>query len=739
MCGFAGFVSFGKQTLDKGEREAVLARMGRAIAHRGPDDQQTYDDGTLSLVFRRLSIIDLDGGQQPIPNARGNLLTVVNGEIYNHEDLRRGFPADHHFATRSDSEVPMHLYEREGISALTKLDGMFALLIWDREARRLLLARDRLGIKPLYVVPMANGLLFGSELKAVLAHPQCPRDLDWDALVQPTFLMRAPVPTYVRGVDHLPGGQYLLADAERQQRECYWRIDDHLAAAPFGMDAQAYREVYDDRVERAVVSHLLSDVPVGLHLSGGIDSSLVAAIAARQNADLACFTVVERTSFRAGDVESARKLTERLGLPWHPVLFDFRTFLDDIQFDLARFEQSVSTMDSPRFNPEWILKEELHRFSKRVHPALKVVLLGQGADEFAGGYSNRIDCRRNDWAQYLREEVRPNLCLAAAIGKHMPDRFAPLAADPAQANGDPYHRFMSLQVNQLQCYNLWHEDRTSMSQSLEARVPFLDHHLVELLASVPAALHPALFWNKSIVREALQRRVPEYDRNHPKVPFVSTDDQRSIQIIVHEMLRRIAPAFIEKYLAREDLPFDAEALRRDLHRTLSRSGAFYDDSWRLLECMAVIVFVHQCQSDIEEEVTLVQARPSRLQSAAVMGWPAVQSLFSGEPVFASTGWQLDSIPRLPDGAEVLFTAEAAGALTCNLISGGRVLVELALPTTFHWGLAMLRHMGKAETATFDVAEWADEFDIPGEQVLGFVERLHQLGMVVHGPKMTSTT
>ena len=167
MCGFAGFVAFGATRLDPVARAAILARMGNAIAHRGPNDEQIYDDGTLSLVFRRLSIIDLSGGQQPIPNARGNLLTVVNGEIYNHLALRRSFDADHLFATHSDSEVPMHLYEREGISALTKLDGMFALLIWDREARQLVLARDRMGIKPLYVVRLPDGLLFGSELKAL--------------------------------------------------------------------------------------------------------------------------------------------------------------------------------------------------------------------------------------------------------------------------------------------------------------------------------------------------------------------------------------------------------------------------------------------------------------------------------------------------------------------------------------------------------------------------------------------
>ena len=733
VCGFAGFVSFAGSGLDSGERAAVLARMSRSIAHRGPDDEQFHDDGVLALVFRRLSIIDLGGGQQPIRNTRGNLLTVFNGEIYNHRELRREFGPDHRFSTNSDCELPMHLFERDGLEGLSQLDGMFAGLIWDRQAQRLLLVRDRLGIKPLYVARIPGGLLFGSELKALLAHPDCPRDIDWQALVQPTFLMRTPVPTYVRGVEHLPGGHYLVCDAGSVRSQAYWRIEDHIARAPFGSDAKAYREAYDVGVEQAVVSHLLADVPVGLHLSGGIDSSLIAAIAARHRTDLACYTVVERTSFRAGDVESARRLTSALGVPWYPVLFDFRSFLDDIQFDLARFEQSVATMDSPRFNPEWILKEELHRLSRREHPQLKVVLLGQGADEFAGGYSHRIDRPRSDWAQYLDEEVRPALRMATAVAAGMPDRFTALARAVSNGSSDPYHQFLPLQVNQLQCYNLWHEDRTSMSQSLEARVPFLDHHLVELLASAPSSLHRELFWNKAIVRDALQRRVPQFDRNHLKVPFVSTNDQRSIQIIVHEMLRRVAPAFIQKYLERDDLPFDASVLRRDLKKTLARSGAFYDDSWRLLECMAVVVFADQLRREAHADVAAVQARASALRSLTPTDWPEVQVFFSGEPVLAGFAWQPGSRPRLPEGTEAWFAPESRGVQRCTLVSEGKIASEIGIPAGHDWVVKMLRHLGSEQVAGFDISDWADEFDIPPHQIIQVLETLFQAGFVVPQP------
>lgn len=729
MCGFAGFVAFSDQRLDVAGRKAVLQRMGRAIAHRGPDDEQFYDDGVLSLVFRRLSIIDLKGGNQPFRNARGNLISVVNGEIYNHQGLRQLFPADHEFATHSDCEVPLHLFEREGVSAMQRLDGMFALLIWDREKQSLVLARDRFGIKPLYVAALPNGLLFGSELKALLAHPDCPRTVDWRALEQPTFLMRSPVPTYIQGIEHLPGGQVMSVDAQGSRRETYWRIEDHLGTAPLGDRAEAYRAAYDEAIEQAIVSHLLSDVPVGLHLSGGIDSSLIAATAAKHRADLSCFTVVERTSFRAGDVESAKRLTSSLGLPWHPVLFDFRTLLDDIQFDLASFEKSVAMMDSPRFNPEWIFKEELHRFSRREHPALRVVLLGQGADEFAGGYSHRIDRPRSHWAQYLDEEVRRGLGQAASVALGMPERFNALARVPHRDGLDPFHQFMPLQINQLQHYNLWHEDRTSMAQSLEARVPFLDHHVVELLASVPASLHSELFWNKSIVRAALQKRVPQFDKNHPKVPFVSTNDQRSILIIVHEMLRRVAPAFIEKYLSRADGPFDAEALRNDLLHTLSRRGAFHEESWRLMECMAIVIFSHQLIADSADGVTQVQARPTGLRTLAAADWPEIESAFSAEPVVDTTQWQLHSRPRLTEDAELLFAAEAGGVQRCVLLHAGRVISEVGLPGSHAWVLKMLRNLGTAQTKDFTVADWAEEFDLPPSLVIQALSVLFQAGFV----------
>ncbi|MES2941143.1 MAG: hypothetical protein V4864_25970 [Pseudomonadota bacterium] len=199
MCGIAGFLSYRSSGEDPAARRRRLQAMGDAIAHRGPDDAQYYDDGHLALVFRRLSIIDVDGGAQPMANEDGRLRIAVNGEIYNHGALRAQLRDRHRFASASDSEVALHAWEEWGEASLERLHGMFAMVLWDRAARQLVLARDRLGIKPLYVCELPHGLLFASELKALLAHPDCPRAMDWQAVDRPDTGQPCDT-SYVRGV-----------------------------------------------------------------------------------------------------------------------------------------------------------------------------------------------------------------------------------------------------------------------------------------------------------------------------------------------------------------------------------------------------------------------------------------------------------------------------------------------------------------------------------------------------------
>ncbi len=731
MCGFAGFVSFGRQALAREERLDILRAMSRAIAHRGPDDEQFYDDGVLSLAFRRLSIVDLAGGRQPLFSEDGNRLIVVNGEIYNHESLRSELGARHRFATHSDSEAALHLIGEHDAEGLARLHGMFALAFWDRSRQRLLLARDRLGIKPLYVARLPDGLLFGSELKALIAHPRCPRELDWSVLDVPVAQMRSPVATYVRGVEHLPGGHWMAASAEKTETRAWWALEDHLGSARCGTDAAAYRREYARLLETATAEHLMSDVTVGLHLSGGLDSTLLAGIVGARGRRLACFSVVERGSFLSGDVASARRTTARLGLPWFPVLFDYRTQLDAIAFDLVRLEQSVWMMDSPRFDPEWIFKEELHRAARRECPDLKVVLLGQGADEFAGGYSRRIDRPRGNWAEYIDDEVRPNLRFYDALEAHTPAHLCQLrtrraSERPLRAS---YHEMMRRLALQLQHYNLWHEDRTSMSQSMEARVPFLDHRLVELLASVPGELHAELFWNKSIVRGAAQPYLPDFDPRHPKVPFIDAGDTRSIDIMVHMMLQRTVPAFLSKYPDLPSFPFDRDALGALAHSVLERHGTFYVDGARLMECMVIAIFAEQCRAPAAQDFRAQRERKAGPALVADADWPAIKKAFEAVPVISSLAWRADDHIGVAAGAEIVQPADPEGKLRFLLVTGGQVAGEIRIPAQLDWVPRLLRNLTRAETAGFTIADWEDEFEVAPPDFRGVLDILYQAGFL----------
>jgi len=646
--------------------------------------------------------------------------------------LRAELKDRHVFRTASDSEVPLHLFEERGADALPRLNGMFALAIWNLDEHSLFLARDRFGIKPLYICRLANGLLFGSEINALLAHPECPRRLDWLALDNPGMQQDPPVPTYVSGIEHLAGGHCLTAQNGRIDTRCYWRIDDHLGSAPWGDDADAYRREYRELLQTATIEHLLSDVPIGLHLSGGVDSSLIAGIVAAERKDLACFSVIERTSVRAGDAASARNLTTQFGLPWYPVLFNYRNILDETAFDLARLEQSVYMMGAPRFGVEWILKEELHRFARTVNPALKVVLLGQGADEFAGGYSHPLGGSNRSWPDYLDREILPDLRRVRAQRAHLPKRLRGLARNsPNQDRGalGPYHLKMQNLVTQLQHYNLWHEDRSSAFQSLEARVPFLDHRLVELLASVPESLHTTLFWDKQIVRDALQHFVPGYDVAHPKVPFFATDDSRSIDIMLNQMLSRTMPSFLEKYASLPDFPFDADALRARLRRVTNRSSGFNEDCSVLIECMVVAIFSHQCMQPPADDFRAQRERNSRLPQVKDTDWSFVEKEFESDPVAPTIDWLPQDRVVLTEDAVVLQALGNDERVDYLMADRSGISASVSLPRRHPWFATFLHNLQQGTASDFSVSDWLDEFEIDLHEFREVLNTLYQCGFV----------
>jgi asparagine synthase (glutamine-hydrolysing) len=731
MCGFAGFLSFAPSPHSLESRRELLVAMGLAITHRGPDGVRYYDDGSLALVFRRLAIIDVRGGDQPFFNESHSLVGVVNGEIYNHAPLRRELESRHRFSTRSDCEVVLHGYEDWGSATLDRLRGMFAMAIWDREKKQLFLARDRLGIKPLYICRIADGLLFASELKALLMHPGCPRGLDW-GVVGRDLIVQRPTSTYVQGVELLPGGEFLnVASDGASTGGRYWSLDEHLGTAPYGLDSAAYRTHYRELLEQTTKEHLQSDVQVGLQLSGGLDSSLLAAIIAQERTDIPCFTVVERTTYRAGDVNGARGVAEQLGLPWYPVLFDYRSLLDDIGFDLGQLERSVWMMDAPRFDLEWLLKSELNRFARASYPGLKVLISGQGADEFSGGYSRRADRMHSSWADYLEQEVAQNLLRELSSDRGISLEVAQLL-QPADTFGvrpvGQYHRMMRLMIRTLQHHNLWHEDRTSSWHGMEARVPFLDHRIVELLASVPEALHESLFWNKQIVRDAMRHFLPHYDLNRPKVGFFDTDDTRSVDLIVYGMATRIAPAFLEKYADAPDFLFNRERIGELTHRVATRASCHFENAKRLMECMVISIFERQCRSP--EALMLVDSRssPPPLKAVQSTEWAAVDASMSASPELP-LAWVMSNGVGLPPGAMVMTNLSGDQDSRYVLMLDGKVVSQISMSSRHPWLGRFLEGIGKAAAADFSLSDWIDELDVTPREFRKTLNALHQVGFV----------
>lgn len=619
MCGFAGLVKLSGLSATVAERQAALVAMGAQLSRRGPDDEQFYDDGFLSLVFRRLSIIDLAGGQQPIWNEDHSILSVVNGEIFNHLEIRERLKSRHRFASRSDSEVVVHLYEEGEEELLQQLNGMYALLVWDTRQRKLLLARDRLGIKPLFYAETPEGLLFGSELKAMLAHPACPRDIKWSDF-EPGTGFENPLSTYVRDVHQLSGGHALsLNAASGLKRKTYWSVQDFFLARgdvahpDLAWWSQRYGELLQDSVSR----QLMSDVPLGLFLSGGIDSSLLAAMAANSGQELHCFTVVEENTLATGDVEQTLNLARHFGFHHYPVHYDTQTLLQDLQFDLEDFEFLVWAVERPQFNVEWLLKLELHRYAKTALPGLKVILLGQGADEFAGGYSRGFGSESRDWKQYSSklasmhtDKRRVDRGIPTYMRPSLAESFMTAATDDFPSD---FHREMVSRTSLLMNYNLWHEDRTSSSQGVEARVPFLDHRLVELLASVPPELHAQLFFDKHIIRQQLRRAAPAYPPDKQKVGFYKGGRDDTIRHLHLDVVRRIYPAYREKYLGNNDAIFSLQALDTHHQYLLTNPDASNQDIREMLTCMAISVFANWCEKLASRPPPRDRQRASPLQ------------------------------------------------------------------------------------------------------------------------------
>lgn len=553
MCGIAGIVRLDGAPLSR-EDASILSSLAGQIAHRGPDDEQIRVWANVGLAFRRLSIVDPAGGRQPLSNEDETVVLICNGEIYNHQELRSPLSLAHRFKSRSDCEVIPHLYEEMGMAHLDRLNGIFAFALLDTNQRKVYLCRDRLGVKPLYYYSDKGIVVFGSEVKSVLAHPHVPKIFDWGTALTFRGRMNYPHPEYgltsfFEGIRYLPAGRFLEIDLATGviREEAYWEPSSATAqeTGP-NLDRTAYVRGYRELLEEAVQRQLMADVECGIFLSGGIDSVAVAYFAAQKKA-LHTFTVLSQSTLTNGDAPSAHAVAKSLRLPNHMVLYDWRKL--DITPSLWR--TILWKVETPIAGAEQFYKYLLHAHAREQVPGLKVMLLGSGSDEFNGGYSKSVFNSPLDpswrkfekmleryerssllqlsgaWSAYANVEIGGNSLISA-------DFLAELAHLARYEN--PWIGYRDMYRRMLQMYQLWHEDRTSAANGMEARVPFLDHRLVEFTYGVPRELHEDLFWDKAILREGLTGSIADHFRLRPKTPFFFGEDLRYTRRLLYNLL-----------------------------------------------------------------------------------------------------------------------------------------------------------------------------------------------------------
>ncbi|HWO21450.1 MAG TPA: asparagine synthase (glutamine-hydrolyzing) [Kofleriaceae bacterium] len=616
MCGVVGQYNFGG-TADPAIAERDRARvhaMRDRLVHRGPDDGGLWqsEDGRVVLGHRRLSIVDVSAaGHQPMSGEDGTVWITFNGEIYNHAELRRSLRLDdrHRFRSRTDTEVIVHLYEERQLRVVDALDGMFAFGLWDGARRQLVLARDRMGKKPLYYTVAAGRLLFASEIKALLAHPDVPRWLDLVAMNEYLTFSNVPEPrTLFEGIRKLPAGHTLVCDElGRLTIERYWSPLDGPAWAPPASRAEAAERV-GALVHEAVRKRLMADVPVGAFLSGGVDSSTNVALMSRLvSTPLQTFTI-EFTGFGPAenfhDVPYARQVASMFGCRHTEVPVTAAEAL-------AYLPELVRTQDEPLGDPACL---PMHFVSRAAHEAgIKVVLVGEGSDEVFCGYptfASLLETYNGRWSQLLRlpraarRALRRAAEFAGAPGGRV-DVLRRAAEDEplyfgldvvffdwekAQLYTEAGRRAMprkaadavaayyreilerrpdadfSQQMSYVELRNrlpellLMRVDKFSMAHSLEARAPFLDPALATYALSLPAAMKLDGGRTKAVLKDAARAWLPEEVVERTKQGF-----------------RVPLPAWLRGELA----PWAEDVLRRSpIHKLGLFDTAFIDELWR---------------------------------------------------------------------------------------------------------------------------------------------------------------
>jgi asparagine synthase (glutamine-hydrolysing) len=575
MCGITGFLS------DDPRARAALPAMTAALAHRGPDADGFHFDGPLGFGHRRLKVIDLEGSRQPLLSADGGIAVVFNGEIYNFRELRRELSAAGHvFVTQGDGEVLVHGWRQWGRELLDRLSGMFAFGLWDRERRELFLARDHLGVKPLYYAWHAGSLVFGSELKSLLPFPGLPRTLDLDALALYLECQYIPAPYSVyAAVRKLPAGNWLAVTGGALTTGAFWR-PSYVPKHTFGDEAAA--NALDAELTRSVRSMLVADVPLGAFVSGGVDSGLIAAMATRSSGRPLDTFNLGFTGVGVGSehVEAAR-VAQHIGSRHHCLMLA----PNDV---LPALERWVGVFDEP-FGDQAALPTML--LAEYARKTVTVVLTGEGADEVFGGYGNYVKRLREErvtavlgargsplpWLlrrlpprlardrivkaaaepRARRYATVPNIFDALLRREYFTDAFRQAGtariADRAEAFynecDSPSYLDHLLDIDA----RLWlpddllaKVDRATMAFSLEARVPYLDHGLYGWCARLDPAQKVRGNARKVLLKRLAERYLPRDIVHRPKQGFMMPLERWLAQELRPDIAAALGPLGLQR-------------------------------------------------------------------------------------------------------------------------------------------------------------------------------------------------
>lgn len=643
MCGICGIYEYGQNR--PGVDAELVERMRDTMSHRGPDDAGVYvtEDRRIGLGNRRLAIVDLSpAGHNPMPNEDGRVWITFNGEIYNHESLRPALEAKgHRYRSRTDTETIIHLYEERGLDFVQELEGDFAIALWDENTKRLVLARDRIGVKPLYYTVSDGRLIFASEIKAILEHPDVPRDVDEEALYHYLTFLTTPAPqTLFAGIQKLPAGCMLTCDARGDVKVTrYW---DAISARldPALKDEQAIAEELRRLLSESIEKRMMSDVPFGVFLSGGIDSTANVALMSRlMSQPVRTFTVGFRDNPAYNEIEEARSAAKEFGTDHHEVMISQQELLDFLP-DLI-FHQ-----DEPIADPVCVPLYYVSKLARET--GTKVVQVGEGSDELFCGYpdyASYLDLHDRLWRHLSRLPAPLRRSMASVGGalhrtgltrllpkgrKMLPDLLRRLGdGEELFWSGtfvfDEVHKQQLLTAearsrlggnrgsnNNLSSYSvvradldrllaskpdadqldrmiyqelklrlaellLMRVDKMTMATSVEARVPFLDHKLVEFAMSIPSQLKYHEGETKYILKRALKGIIPDRVLQRPK---------RGFGVPINEWMLDKLGGFVENAifnsaLRRREL-FDYSFVRRLLneHRSGRTNYAFF--LWSLL-------------------------------------------------------------------------------------------------------------------------------------------------------------